>query len=98
MTWAYFYLMKDDPVRVRETAPRHARYWRDAHPADIAGPFGDRSGGLIIFRARDEPAAEHAIAADPFQLLGLLEEWWLKAWEPVGGQPMTEASVSSVVD
>jgi hypothetical protein len=27
--FAYFYLMKADPDRVRVIAPRHASYWRD---------------------------------------------------------------------
>jgi uncharacterized protein len=83
MTWAYLYFMKGDPARVREVAPHHAQYWRDNDSAERAGPFSDRSGGLIIFDAADEAAAAQMVADDPFQRAELLEQWWLKAWEPI---------------
>jgi hypothetical protein len=58
MTWAYVYFMKDEAARVREVAPRHARYWSETGSAERGGPFGDRSGGLIILtlRTRVQPA------------------------------------------
>ncbi|MGZ4314656.1 MAG: YciI family protein [Gaiellaceae bacterium] len=82
MTWAYFYLMKDDPARVRETAPQHAQYWKQTDVSERGGPFSDRSGGLIVFEAPSEGAAQATIGGDPFQRAALLEQWWLKAWEP----------------
>lgn len=82
MTWAYIYFMKNEAARVRDVAPRHAQYWRDTAAADHAGPFSDRSGGLIIFDAADEDAAGEMIADDPFQREALLEQWLLRAWEP----------------
>ena len=82
MTWAYIYFMKNDAARVREVAPHHARYWRETAVADRAGPFSDRSGGLIIFEAADEGAARQIVGEDPFQRGALLEQWWLRAWEP----------------
>ena len=85
MTWAYIYLMRDEAARVREIAPHHAQYWRETGSAQRGGPFSDRSGGLIIFDATDEDAAERMVADDPFQREALLEQWWLKAWEPTGG-------------
>jgi uncharacterized protein YciI len=84
MTWAYLYFMKDGAARVREVATHHAQYWRDTNSTEHVGPFSDRSGGLIIFDAADEAAAGQAVADDPFQRTGLLERWWLKAWEPTG--------------
>jgi uncharacterized protein YciI len=82
MTWAYVYFMKDDAARVREVAAHHARYWSETGSPVRGGPFSDRSGGLIIFEAKDGGAAEQMVADDPFQRAALLEPWWLKAWEP----------------
>ena len=82
MTWAYVYFMKEEPTRVGEVAPHHARYWSEIGLAERGGPFSDRSGGLIIFEAADEEAAGQTVADDPFQRAALLEQWWLKAWEP----------------
>jgi hypothetical protein len=40
MRIAYFYWMKNDPDRVRTTAPQHAKYWRDlALPGYLGGRF-----------------------------------------------------------
>jgi uncharacterized protein YciI len=55
---------------------------RQTSSAATGGPFSDYSGGLIIFRAADEDAAERTADDDPFQRGALLEQWWLKAWEP----------------
>ena len=82
MTWAYFYFMKNEPAHVREVAPKHAQYWRQTDASERGGPFSDRSGGLIIFESPDEKTAAETVADDPFQRAGLLEHWWLKAWEP----------------
>jgi uncharacterized protein len=82
MNWAYLYFMKDEAARVREVAPHHARYWSETGSAERGGPFSDRSGGLIIIDAADEGAAGQMVANDPFQRAALLEQWWLKAWQP----------------
>jgi uncharacterized protein YciI len=82
VTSAYAYLMRDQAARVREIAPRHTRYWSETGSAERGGPFAARSGGLIIFDAVDEDAAERMVAGDPFQREALLEQWWLKAWAP----------------
>jgi hypothetical protein len=74
--------MKDEAARVREVAPHHARYWSETGSAERGGPFSDRSGGLIIIDAADEGAAGQLVANDPFQRAALLEQWWLKAWQP----------------
>jgi uncharacterized protein YciI len=87
MSWVYVYLMRDEAARVREVAPQHAQYWSETGSAERGGPFSDRSGGLIIFDAADEDAAERMVAADAFQREALLEEWWLNAWEPTDDEP-----------
>ncbi len=86
--YAYFYLMKADPDRVRVVAPRHASYWRKLRLAHyVGGPFEDRTGGLITFDANDAAAAQRAVRGDPFVIEGLVEAHWLKQWTPESSDP-----------
>jgi uncharacterized protein YciI len=64
--FAYFYLMKPDPERIRAIAPRHAAYWQQLRLDHyvVGGPFADRTGGLITFEA-DVSEAERAVRPDP---------------------------------
>lgn len=81
--YAYFYLMKADPDRVRVVAPKHASYWMGLRLGHYrGGPFDDRTGGLITFDADDAEQAERAVREDPFVLEGLIEARWLKKWTP----------------
>lgn len=83
MRVAHFYLMKDEPERVRAVAPRHAVYWHDlALPGYLGGPFGDRSGGLILFDIDSFDDAEQLVANDPFVRDGLVSSRWTKPWVP----------------
>ena len=80
---AYFYLMKDDPERVRYVAPRHVSNWKRLGLAHyVGGPFEDRTRGLITFTADDVDAAQGAVNGDPFMTEELLEAHWLKVWMP----------------
>jgi uncharacterized protein YciI len=80
--YAYFYLMKNDPERVRLVAPRHVSHWQRLGLAHyLGGPFDDRTGGLITFDANDE-AAEGAVLEDPFVREDVVEARWLKQWTP----------------
>jgi uncharacterized protein YciI len=84
--FAYFYFMRREPERIRSVAPRHTAHWRGLALDDYeGGPFDDRSGGLITFRADDLEQARSAVADDPFVTEGLLAEHWLKRWEPATG-------------
>ena len=81
--FAFVYLMKHAPDRVRETVPSHVEYWRSRNLAGYTGgPFADRSGGLILFNAADLDAATALADADPFVKGDLLEARWLKEWLP----------------
>lgn len=85
--FAYFYLMGADAARIRSSAPAHVEHWRTLALADyLGGPFGDRSGGLITFRADDVRDAERMVSSDPFFIEGLLDSWTLKEWA-VDGAP-----------
>jgi hypothetical protein len=88
MRFLFFYLMNDDPERVREVAPRHAAYWHGMAPPEyLGGPFADRTGGLITFKAATAGQAEQLVSGDPFLREGLLGSWWLEQWLPEGAAP-----------
>jgi len=81
--YAYFYLMRADGVGVAEAVPDHVAHWRGLGLDDyVGGPFDDRSGGLITFRAKGNSRAEQAVETDPFVGRGLVEAYWLKRWMP----------------
>jgi uncharacterized protein YciI len=81
MRFLYFYLMTDEPERVRGTAPEHAAYWRElALPEYVGGPFVDRSGGVITFEAGSATEAERLVADDPFVREHLVKQRWVKEW------------------
>ena len=95
MRFLFFYLMTDDPARVRDAAARHAAYWQQHAPQEyLGGPFADRSGGLITFEVDNPSHAEQLVGNDPFLVEGLISRWWLHHWlagaaapaTPTGGQ------------
>lgn len=91
--YAYSYFMRADGGRVRAVAPEHAAHRHALELEDyLGGPFEDRTGGLITFRATDAAQAERAVAAGPFVREGLLGSHWLKAWSAEGS--VTRAPVT----
>jgi hypothetical protein len=81
--YAYSYLMRADAEGVPEAVPDHVAHWRGLGLDDyVGGPFEDRTGGLITFRATGSSRAEQAVATDPFVARGLVEVYWLKRWLP----------------
>lgn len=78
----YAYFMREQPDRVRHVAPQHAAYWRGLElPGYLGGPFADRSGGSISFKAETLLEAERLVAGDPFVTEDLLSDSWLKQWQ-----------------
>jgi uncharacterized protein YciI len=81
--FAYFYLMRDEPDRVRATVPRHVSHWRSLGLTGyVGGPFADRTGGLIMVETDRLGDAQHAVDEDPFVKEGLLDAYWIKEWVP----------------
>jgi uncharacterized protein YciI len=81
--FAFFYLMRSDASGIRDAVPEHVAYWKGARLDGYrGGPFADRSGGLITFRAADLEAASAIVERDPFVLRGLLQQRWTKEWLP----------------
>jgi len=93
MRFAYFYLMADDPARIRSVAARHTEHWHGLHLKEyLGGPLADRTGGLITFVVDLPAEADAAVAGDPFVRLGLLERYWLREWQPVDPEPTPSKS------
>ena len=89
MRIAFFYLMRDEPDRVRVVAPDHATYWRDLRvPGYVGGPLADRSGGLITFDGESVGAADELVANDPFVRADLLERAWVREWDLAATEPV----------
>lgn len=47
---------------------------------NVGGPFADRSGGPITFRAESLEEAERLAREDPFARADLIAEGWVKEW------------------
>jgi uncharacterized protein YciI len=76
-----FYFFKVSRERVMEVAQEHRDYWAEGSRANhTGGPFADRSGGMIIFAARNLEEAEQMAGQDPFVTKDLLEKRWVKEW------------------
>jgi uncharacterized protein YciI len=79
--YAYFYFMKNEPERIGEIISDHVKYWEDSKVENYSGgPFGDRSGGLILFEAEDIERATSLAFNDPFVSHDVIENKWLKEW------------------
>jgi len=81
--FAFFYLMKKDSEKVQKIVPEHISYWKRSKPLNYSGgPFGDRSGGLILFEVEDMETAMDLAMNDPFIDQGVIEDKWVKEWLP----------------
>jgi uncharacterized protein YciI len=77
-----------------ETDLRAAR--RDDHVAYLkeqkangalvaAGPYEDKTGGVILYAADDRSAAEALVAGDPYTQLDVTKDRWLREWQVTVG-------------
>jgi len=77
-----------------ETDLRAAR--RDDHVAYLkklkadgalvaAGPYDDRTGGVILYETEDRAAAEALVADDPYTQLDVTKDRWLREWQVTVG-------------
>ncbi|HVV09668.1 YciI family protein [Amycolatopsis sp.] len=76
------------PEKFGEVRPRHREFLRklsDEGVCTVAGPFGDGSGGVMIFQAEDEAALVKILDTDPYHLEGALAERTFREFSPVLG-------------
>ena len=77
--YTFFYLMKNDPEKIRNIIPAHIKYWKDNKPINYSGgPFHDKSGGLILFEAENMELATELAMNDPFVVREAIETKWVK--------------------
>lgn len=77
----YFYFMKNDSEKIKQTVPSHINYWKEKELTDyLGGPFSDRTGGAITFTAKNIEDATEIILKDPFILNDILSNKWIKEW------------------
>ena len=82
-TFVYFYFNRNAPEKIRQVVNAHVDYWKTANLKDYSGgPFSDRTGGLISFKASSLEEAAEIILKDPFNLEDLIEQKWIKEWLP----------------
>ena len=73
--------MKQEPDKIQSVVPLHVEYWKRGNLLGYrGGPFVDKSGGLITFKAESMAEATNIVRADPFVSADLLEEKWIKEW------------------
>ncbi|KAA9161048.1 hypothetical protein FPZ12_014885 [Amycolatopsis acidicola] len=76
------------PEKFAAVRPRHREYLAklaEEGACAVAGPFGDGSGGVMIFQAEDEQALGKILDADPYHLEGALAERTVREFSPVLG-------------
>ena len=79
--FVFFYLMKNEPEKIRIIVAEHIRYWKDRKLINYSGgPFSDRSGGLILFEAVNMETATKMAMSDPFVVQEVIESKWMKEW------------------
>ena len=64
-----------------ELIPEHIKYWNRIKPEGYSGgPFGDHTGGLILFKTENIEIARQIADNDPFITGGGIEKSWVKEW------------------
>ncbi|MCW2721544.1 MAG: uncharacterized protein QOG20_1107 [Pseudonocardiales bacterium] len=84
VVWRY----TDDTALLDEVRPLHREYLGDMVQRGVvrqAGPFGDGSGGLLVYDVADEHELQKWIAEDPFSVRGVVVESRSWPWTPVVG-------------
>ncbi len=77
---------KDKPVNRQPGIQDHARYMVklfDAGKLKHGGPFLDGTGGMAVFLAPDDAAAQKVVADDPAIKSGIMKSTMLRPWHPV---------------
>ncbi|MHA6793096.1 YciI family protein [Pseudonocardia bannensis] len=84
VVWRY----TDDTALLDRVRPMHREYLQGMVAQGVvrqAGPFGDGSGGLLIYDVADERELATWIDGDPFSVHGVIAESRTWPWTPVVG-------------
>jgi uncharacterized protein YciI len=83
--FALEYRFSADAERRLAVRPRHRAYLEELARNGIvlaAGPFGDDSGALIVYSAKNEQALERILADDPYVQEDVFGTRSVREWRP----------------
>lgn len=79
--FAYFYFTNGDETAVGDAVEAHKTYWHETVSTTMSGgPFGDFSGGMILYHSESIEEALDISKKDPFVRAGLVTQSWVKEW------------------
>jgi uncharacterized protein YciI len=81
----YGYHETDLRAARRDDHVAHLKKLADEGALVAAGPYEDKTGGLILLRADDEAAAAALVARDPYTQLDVTKDRWLREWQVTVG-------------
>lgn len=87
MAW-YLVEITYDLEKMPEVRPRHREFLAKlvaTGDVAIAGPLGDGTGGITLYRADDEAALAEIIDQDPYYLEGVAAKRTVREYKPVLG-------------
>lgn len=78
----------DDTELVDRVRPVHREFVTklvEAGTVRQAGPWVDRSGGMLVYDVADQDELNRWIAEDPYSVNGVIANWQSWAWVPLMG-------------
>ncbi|ROR93460.1 hypothetical protein EDD28_2874 [Salana multivorans] len=88
LTYAVEYAYDASPEELAAVRPEHRAFLRalcDAGDLLASGPLPEDGGALLLVRAASDVAARDLLAADPFQVAGVVGSTTVRRWDPVIG-------------
>ena len=80
---AVVYTYADDQAAERDRVRPAHREWLAAQPnLKAAGAWSDGVGALLLFHGDSAAEVEAQLAADPFEIAGLVQHRQVKLWNP----------------
>lgn len=79
-----------DAAKIAAARPAHREYLKtllDSNRLVISGPFGDDSGGILVYEAASPEQVEALIRDDPFAKSGVFVSWKVQQWRVVMVNP-----------
>ena len=79
-----------DADRRAAARPKHLDYMQRLHAEGhvvMAGPIGDGTGAMVIYRAEGEAEVRELVAEDPYTHAGVTTDITLRPWSVVVGAP-----------
>ncbi len=79
-----------DASTIAKARPAHRQYLtglQNQNKLVISGPFGDDSGGLLVYEAENPEQVDTMIREDPFAKQGVFLSWEIRPWNVIFRNP-----------